>query len=60
MTLPNGETVTAASPQLAAAIKAAASGTPIADAFQQQGIAIPLPGTAVANPSTPPGSQRET
>lgn len=50
VTLPNGETVTAASPQLAAAIKAAASGTPIADAFQQQGIAIPLPGTAVANP----------
>lgn len=53
VTLPNGETVTAASPQLAAAIKAAASGTPIADAFQQQGIAIPLPGTAVANPVDP-------
>lgn len=53
VTLPNGETVTAASPLLAAAIKAAASGTPIADAFQQQGIAIPLPGTAVANPVDP-------
>lgn len=53
VTLPNGETVTAASPQLAAAIKAVASGTPIADAFQQQGIAIPLPGTAVANPVDP-------
>lgn len=53
VTLPNGETVTAASPQLAAAIKVAASGTPIADAFQQQGIAIPLPGTAVANPVDP-------
>ncbi|CCK49929.1 Conserved protein of unknown function [Mycobacterium canettii CIPT 140060008] len=53
VTLPNGETVTAASPQLAAAIKAAAGGTPIADAFQQQGIAIPLPGTAVANPVDP-------
>lgn len=53
VTLPNGETVTAASPQLAAAIKAAANGTPIADAFQQQGIAIPLPGTAVANPVDP-------
>lgn len=53
VTLPNGETVTAASPQLAAAIKAGASGTPIADAFQQQGIAIPLPGTAVANPVDP-------
>ncbi|WP_230866150.1 DUF4226 domain-containing protein [Mycobacterium canetti] len=53
VTLPNGETVTAASPQLAAAIEAAAGGTPIADAFQQQGIAIPLPGTAVANPVDP-------
>lgn len=50
VTLPNGETVTAASPQLAAAIKAAAGGTPIAEAFQQQGIAIPPPGTAVSTP----------
>ncbi|QLL07498.1 DUF4226 domain-containing protein [Mycobacterium vicinigordonae] len=50
VTLPTGETVTAASPQLAAAIKAAASGTPIPDAFQQQGITIPQPGTAVAHP----------
>lgn len=50
VTLPNGETVTAASPQLAAAIKAAASGTPIADAFQQQGMTIPPPGTAVGMP----------
>jgi hypothetical protein len=50
VTLPNGETVTAASPQLAAAIKAAAGGTPIADAFGQQGITIPAPGTAVSNP----------
>ena len=50
MTLPTGETVTAASPELAAAIKAAASGAPIADAFQQQGITIPPPGTAVSAP----------
>ncbi|GFG65587.1 hypothetical protein MKUB_30770 [Mycobacterium kubicae] len=50
VTLPNGETVTAASPQLAAAIKAAAGGTPIAEAFQQQGITIPPPGTAVPKP----------
>lgn len=48
--LSDGETVTAASPQLAAAIKAAAGGTPIADAFRQQGISIPPPGTAVTNP----------
>lgn len=53
VTLPTGETVTAASPQLAAAIKAAAGGTPIADAFQQQGITIPPPGTAVSAPLDP-------
>jgi len=51
--LPNGETVTAASPQLAAVIKAAVDGTPIADAFRQQGISIPAPGTAVADPIDP-------
>lgn len=50
VTLPTGETVTAASPQLAAAIKAATGGTPIPDAFRQQGITIPPPGTAVAGP----------
>jgi Domain of unknown function (DUF4226) len=49
-TLPNGETLTAASPQLAAAIEAAASGTPIADAFRQEGMTIPPPGTAVSDP----------
>ncbi|BBX75651.1 DUF4226 domain-containing protein [Mycobacterium shinjukuense] len=53
VTLPNGETVTAASPQLAAVIQAAAGGTPIADAFQQQGITIPRPGTAVTDPIDP-------
>jgi len=54
VTLPDGETVTAASPQLAAVIKAAAGGMPIADAFQQQGITIPPPGTVVADPIDPP------
>jgi Domain of unknown function (DUF4226) len=53
VTLPNGETVTAANPQLAAAIKAAADGTPIADAFRQEGITIPPPGTAVTDPVDP-------
>jgi Domain of unknown function (DUF4226) len=53
VTLPDGETVTASSPQLAAAIKAAAGGAPIADAFAQQGITIPAPGTAVSNPIDP-------
>ncbi len=53
VTLPNGETLTAASPQLAAAIEAAAGGTPIADAFRQQGMTIPPPGTAVSDPVDP-------
>ena len=53
VTLPNGETVTAGSPELAAAIKAAVGGTPIADAFHQQGITIPPPATAVTNPIDP-------
>ena len=53
VTLPNGETVTAANPQLAAAIKEAAGGTPIADAFRQEGITIPPPGTAVTDPVDP-------
>ena len=53
VTLPDGETVTAANPQLAAAIKAAAGGVPIADAFRQEGITIPPPGTAVADPVDP-------
>ncbi len=51
--LPDGETVTATSPQLAAAIKAAVSGAPIAEAFGQQGIVIPPPGTAVTDPIDP-------
>ncbi|MBI3689798.1 MAG: hypothetical protein HY239_03765, partial [Mycolicibacterium aromaticivorans] len=50
VTLPNGETVTAPTPQLAAAITAAVSGTPIPEAFRQQGIMIPAPGTAVSHP----------
>lgn len=48
--LPNGETVTAATPQLAAAITAAVAGTPIPEAFRQQGITLPPPGTAVTQP----------
>ncbi len=53
VTLPDGDTVTAASPQLAAAIKAAVGGVPIADAFRQQGITIPPPGTTVTHPLDP-------
>jgi hypothetical protein len=53
VTLPNGETLTAASPQLAAAIESAAGGTPIAEAFRQQGMTLPVPGTAVVDPLDP-------
>jgi hypothetical protein len=53
VTLPNGETLTAASPQLAAVIEAAAGGTPIAEAFRQEGMTIPPPGTAVSDPVDP-------
>ena len=51
--LPDGDTVTAPSPELAAAITAAVAGTPVAEAFRQQGITIPAPGTAVAHPVDP-------
>jgi hypothetical protein len=51
--LPDGDTLTAASPQLAAVIKAAVSGVPIPDAFRQQGITIPAPGTAITDPLDP-------
>ncbi|WP_431238118.1 DUF4226 domain-containing protein [Mycolicibacterium aichiense] len=50
VTLPTGETVTAPTPQLAAAITAVVAGTPIPEAFRQQGIMIPAPGTAVSHP----------
>jgi hypothetical protein len=53
VTLPDGETVTATTPQLAAVMQAASSGTPIADAFRQQGIIIPPAGTAVIGPVDP-------
>jgi len=53
VTLPDGETLTAASPQLAAAIEAAAGGTPIPDAFRHEGMTIPPPGTAVTDPVDP-------
>ncbi len=54
VTLPNGETITAANPKLAAAIEAAVNGAPIANAFREQGITIPAPGTAVTERIDPP------
>lgn len=48
--LPDGQTITAPTPRLAAVITAAVGGTPIPEAFKAQGITIPPAGTAVANP----------
>lgn len=60
VTLPDGETVTAASPQLAAAIQAAVGGTPIAEAFQQQGMTIPHRERRSPTQSMPYGWARAT
>lgn len=51
--LPTGEVITARSPELARAISAAMTGTPIAEAFQRQGITLPAPGSDVPNPLDP-------
>jgi len=48
--LPDGQTVIAPNPRLAAVITAAVAGTPIAEAFGAQGITIPAPGTSVSAP----------
>ena len=53
MHLPDGDTVTAPTPELAAAITAAIAGTPVPEAYRQQGITIPAAGTAVAHPLDP-------
>ncbi|MBY0441593.1 MAG: DUF4226 domain-containing protein [Mycobacteriaceae bacterium] len=53
VTLPDGDTVVAPSPQLASVIKTAVAGTAIPDAFRQQGMIIAPPGTPVAKPLTP-------
>ena len=45
--LPDGETITAPNPELAAVISAAVSGTPIPDAFLARGITLPAPGSPV-------------
>lgn len=48
--LPDGTTVNAATPELAAAVTAAIAGTPIPEAFRQQGITLPPLGAAVIAP----------
>lgn len=51
--LPDGRTVSAPTPEVAAAITAAVAGTPIPEAFGQQGITLPPPGSAVLAPVEP-------
>ena len=51
--LPGGQTVLAPSPELAAVITAAVAGTPIAEAFRQQGITIAEPGMPVTGSLDP-------
>lgn len=53
VTLPDGQAVTASSPQLAAAIADAVGGTPIRDAFSAEGIILPPPGSDVLVPVEP-------
>ncbi|MEB3020112.1 DUF4226 domain-containing protein [[Mycobacterium] crassicus] len=51
--LPDGATITVADRSLAAAMQAAADGTPVAEAFRRQGIDIAPPGTPVSAPIDP-------
>lgn len=51
--LPDGQRITAPSPQIAAAITAAVAGTPIPEAFRQQGIILPPAGSPVSAPVDP-------
>ncbi|MCV7191753.1 DUF4226 domain-containing protein [Mycolicibacterium brumae] len=53
VTLPDGDTVTAPTPQIAAALTAALSGTPVEDAFRQQGLTAAQPGVAPQHPLDP-------
>lgn len=51
--LPNGDVITAASPQLAQVITTALGGTPVGEAFHRHGLTIAPPGTPVADPVDP-------
>lgn len=51
--LPDGQTITAPNRGIAEAISAAVAGTPIQDAFRQQGITLPAPGSPVVDPVDP-------
>jgi hypothetical protein len=51
--LPDGSTVTARTPAIAAAVKSYLAGTPLDAAYRQAGIELPPPGTPVTNPVDP-------
>lgn len=53
--LPDGQTITAPTRDIAEAISSAVAGTPIPDAFRQQGITLPAPGSPVIDPIEPAG-----
>ena len=53
MPLPDGSTVNARTPAVAAAVKAYLAGTPLDAAYRQAGIELPPPGTPVTNPVDP-------
>lgn len=51
--LPGGDRITAPTPELAKVITTALAGTPVGEAFQRHGLAIPPPGTPVSDPVDP-------
>jgi hypothetical protein len=51
--LPDGSTVNARTPAIAAAVKSYLAGTPLDAAYRQAGIELPPPGTPVTNPADP-------
>ena len=50
VTLPDGSTGTARSPQVAAAVRDYLAGTPVDAAYRQNGLQLPPPGTPITNP----------
>jgi hypothetical protein len=50
VTLPDGSTGTARSPQVASAVRDYLAGTPVDAAYRQNGLQLPPPGTPITNP----------
>ncbi len=51
--IPGGDVVSAPTPAIAEVLRSALAGTPIGEAYRQQGIVVPPPGTAVSHPVDP-------